>query len=41
VAIWVTALLLPYALRDRGSVADDPGAAPASERLSEAAAAVD
>ena len=41
VAIWVTALLLPYALRDRGSVADDPGAAPASERLSEAAAALD
>jgi heme a synthase len=28
VAIWVTALLLPYALRDRGSVSDPDGAQP-------------
>jgi heme a synthase len=28
VAIWITALLLPYALRDRGSVSDPDGARP-------------
>jgi len=40
VAIWITALLLPYALRDRGSIADPDGARPAATEAPQPKAAV-